>query len=308
MKPFLYLTSLLAAKNCYSKKCPLQMNAGRSKTEPVHPLSDDITTASLVENDTDYTEVNNQLVTTFVQNNPRVREIDLSNCTSLSNHALWAIADACNGYGIRRLVLSSCKLIDDNGLAPIAKAFGASMSYIDIEGLPKVTMNAVAELAEHNDQLKICTTAEANGACDGVLIVAETVANNIKEVMGDKDPATHRKLALLLDSFPEASSIILPYTVDDKATSSMLMQALYSLGTLVKGGLRLNKKLRAVSIDLTITPPDGIEEPKKWLTAKHFDLLLSMPGDCIQSLNLQDTGLGGSDGAKHIADALPKCK
>ena len=196
MKPFLYLTYSLAAKNCHSKKCPLQINAGRSKTEQVHPSSD-ITTASLVNNDTNFTEVNNQLVTTFVRNNPRVCEIDLSNCTSLSNHALWAIADACNGYGIRRLVLSSCKLIDDNGLAPIAKAFGASMSYIDIEGLPKVTMNAVAELAEHNDQLKISTTAEANGACQGVLIVAEPVAKKIKKVMGDKDPATHGKLALL---------------------------------------------------------------------------------------------------------------
>jgi hypothetical protein len=67
----------------------------------------------------------------------------------------------------------------------------------------------------------------------------------------------------------------------------MILQALETLPTLVKGGLQLDERTESICIDFSVTP-DGMAAPKEWMKAKHYNVLYCMPGDHITSLNLQN--------------------
>jgi hypothetical protein len=239
-----------------------------------------------------------------VRNNPKVSELDFSECPSLSNQALWAIADSCAGHGLGVLKLKGCKHIDNDGLIPIAEAVGASLSHVEIDGT-KVTVNVVAQLAMLGKQLHISRAADARGQSNdhGMLVVADAVADEIKKIMGDADEATHGKLALLLHAFPEASSIIIPYSANDEVTSAMVLSTLKKLTTLTKGGLQLigDESKNQISVDLTVTPPEGVGAPNEWMTGKHFEVLFSIRR--IKSLNLKDTGMCDKKGAQMLLSA-----
>jgi hypothetical protein len=296
MAPFLYLAKL-AAQCCRGQTkevaSPEQAQAQGGSSRDCSDEADTTVTD-------DYDDVSNQLVATYVRNNPKVPRLDFSECPSLSNQALWAIADSCAGHQLEVLKLGGCKHIDDDGLMPIAEAVGASLSHVEIDGT-NVTVNAVAKLAMVGKGLHISRAADARGQINGMLVVADAVADKIKEIMGDKDEATHGKLALLLHAFPENSSIILPYSAEDEVTSSMVLFTLKNLTTLTKGGLQLDERKNQISVDLTVTPPDGMKAPREWLIGKHFELLFSIRR--IKSLNLQDTNMCEQGGAQMLLSA-----
>jgi hypothetical protein len=305
MVPFLYLAKL-AAQWCRGQTkemaFPKQAQGGSARV-----CNDEADTTVTNE----YGDVSNQLVATYVRNNPKVPTLDLSDATSLSNQALWAIADSCAGHQLGVLKIRGCKHIDDDGLMPIAEAVGASLSHVEIDGT-QVTVNGVAKLAMLGKRLHISRrkaadvrgrskAADVRGRSNGMLVVADTVADEIKKIMGDKDEATHGKLALLLHAFPEHSSITLPYSADDEVTSSMVLVTLKKLTTLIKGGLQLDERKHQISVDLTVTPPDGMKAPGDWLMGKHFELLFSIRR--IKSLNLQDTNMCEQGGAQLLLSA-----
>jgi hypothetical protein len=232
--------------------------------------------------------------------------------------------------------LEGCGYIDDNGLKPIARSIGKSLTHVSVNNMPSVTAKSVAELVMRGNQMRIveasgqgakafrtklkdvqqltsknkwdAVSSEPTKGGHGLLIISQTVAKETetKNEIGDINTATGQ-LTLLLYGDPEASSIILPGSVEHEQLSLMVLLALNKLSTLVHGGLQLNKMTGAsVSIDLAVAVerPEGVNALSEWMSEKHFEVLFSIPGDRIVSLNLSGTRMGKVNGAEQLAIAF----
>lgn len=259
-----------------------------------------------------YPEVTDRDVEVYARNNPEAEELDFAGCTSLSNQALWSVATSCGSAECRKvqtLKLNGCKLIDDDGLRPIAKSIGSSLQLVDLRGVQKVTSKGVAALAMQGQSLDVTTECDDSTA-RSQLIVSSKLNAEVEKLMGSGDKATYGRLNLSLAAFPEASSITLPSSDDDGAVSGMILLALNKLPTLVEGGLQLGEQAQAsegLRLELTeeVNRNTHIEiKIGEWMMAKHLRLVFAMSSaDRIVSLNLRGVNLRKDGGAKALAVA-----
>jgi hypothetical protein len=90
--------------------------------------------------------VTNNLVNIYAQNNPDAPELNLDDCTSLTDEVLWAISTSrATGCCIEKLSIRNCRAITDTGLLALADS-KVKIGEIDTRGVEQLTLVAVTRL------------------------------------------------------------------------------------------------------------------------------------------------------------------
>jgi hypothetical protein len=241
--------------------------------------------------------VTDELVNIYARNNPDAPELNLDDCNSLTDEALWAIStsraeDCC----IKKLSIRNCRAITDNGLLALADS-KVKIGEIDAFGVEQLTLVAVTRLIFD---------------CGANMLdnLPTQLEHKMKNLLGDKDPQSAvGKACLFLAAQPTVSAFTVPYTegtTSDEA-SMMLLSALKTLVNLTIGGLELDMSYSNVSIDLTLPGVvDAVGHARDWPTTEHhFGILFSVPtfGSVLTSLSLSNSNLKA--GVVHFVKALP---
>jgi hypothetical protein len=244
-----------------------------------------------------YGRVSDQLVQTYVRNNPNAPELDFADCTGLTDETLWAISSfRVKDCRIEKLLIQNCRAITDNGLISLADS-KVKIGKIDTRGIEQLTLVAVTRLlfdcwAEMVDNLPT------------------QLKKKVKEVLGTKDPhSAVGKACLFLEAQPTAGTFAMPYAegTTSEEVSLMLLSVLKNLANLTIGGLELDGSYSNVSIDLTL--PGVVEEvghARDWpISEKHYGIMFSIPtlGSVLTSLSLSNSNL--KEGIDSFAKALP---
>jgi hypothetical protein len=247
--------------------------------------------------------VTNELVNTYARNNPAAPEINLDDCTSLTDKALWAISssraeDCC----IEKLSIRNCRAITDNGLLVLADS-KVRIGEIDTRGVEQLTLGTVMRLIFE---------------CGAKMLdnLPTQLEHKIKEILSDKDPQSAVGKACLFLAFqPTVSTFTVPYTEEttSQEASMMLLSALKDLANLTIGGLELDWSYSSVSIDLALPAVvDAVGHVRDWpITENHFRILFSVPtfsehplgGSVLTTLSLSNSNLKAGVGP--FAKALP---
>jgi hypothetical protein len=241
--------------------------------------------------------VTDELVNNYARNNPDVPDLNLDDCTSLTDQALWAIAtsraeDCC----IEKLSIRNCRAITDNGLLALADS-KVKIGEIDTRGVEQLTLVAVSRL------LSDCGAKMLDN-------LPTQLEYKMKEIIGDKDPQSAvGKACFYLAAQPTVSAFTVPYTegTTSEEASVMLVSALKTLTSLTTGGLELDGSYSSVSIDLALPGAvDAVGHARDWpITENHFGILFSVPTfeSVLTSLSLSNSNLKA--GVGHFVKALP---
>jgi hypothetical protein len=241
--------------------------------------------------------VTDKLVNTYARNNPDAPELDLDDCTSLTDEALWAIStsrakDCC----IEKLSIRNCRAITDNGLLALADS-KVKIGVIDAHGVEQLTLVAVTRL------LFDCGA----NMLDNLPTQLEQM---VKGILGDKDPQSAvGKACLFLAAQPTVSAFTVPYTegTTSEEASTMLLSALKTLANLTIGGLELDGSYSSVSIDLALPGAvDAVGHVRDWpITENHFGIMFAVPtfGSVLTTLSLSNSNLKAGLGP--FVKALP---